>query len=164
MKLIKNDHLTPELPDFFQDLVKSPKMDIGMPDVSRRDFFKLSGVAGGGLVIGLSMGTPSKAKAQSGAETSTLSPYVQIQTNGRINLFSKNPECGQGIKTGLPLIIAEELDCAWEDVDVVQADIDGSKYGAQFAGGSLSTPSRPRTGVGRSTRSSSSCASTRKSS
>ncbi|MGY8789515.1 MAG: molybdopterin cofactor-binding domain-containing protein [Pseudomonadales bacterium] len=146
MKLIENDHpsmgshVAPELPDFFQDLVKSPKMDIGMPDVSRRDFFKLSGVAGGGLVIGLSMGTSSKAKAQSGAETSTLSPYVQIQINGRINLFSKNPECGQGIKTGLPLIIAEELDCAWEDVDVVQADIDGSKYGAQFAGGSLSTP------------------------
>src|SRR5690606_3645557 len=63
-----------------------------------------------------------------------------IKPDGRINIFSKNPECGQGIKTGLPLIIAEELDCAWTDVDVVQADIDGARYGAQFAGGSLSTP------------------------
>ena len=140
MKLIKDNPLSPELPNFFQKLAGGSKMDVGIPDVSRREFFKLSGIAGGGLVLGLAVGSP-KASAQSdSAELSTLSPYVQIQPNGRINIFSKNPECGQGIKTGLPLIIAEELDCAWEDVDVVQADIDASKYGAQFAGGSLSTP------------------------
>jgi len=139
MKLTKNDNLSPELPNFFQELTASPKIEI--PDVSRRQFFKISTIAGGGLALGLAMGTSPKAKAQAGAaETSSLSPYVQIQPNGRINIFSKNPECGQGIKTGLPLIIAEELDCAWNDVDVVQADIDGSRYGAQFAGGSLSTP------------------------
>ena len=140
MKLI-TDNLSPELPGFFQDLTSTPKLEI--PELSRRQFFKVSGITGGGLVIGLALGTGSnKAKAQSAAAdaTSTLSPYVQIQPNGRINIFSKNPECGQGIKTGLPLIIADELDCAWEDVDVVQADIDASKYGAQFAGGSLSTP------------------------
>ena len=148
MKFIKNDHLTPELPDFFQELAGKRGFDndfdndvkFGITDVSRRQFFKISGIAGGGLVLGLAMGSSPKAKAQSAANLSTISPYVQIQPNGRINLFSKNPECGQGIKTGLPLIIAEELDCAWEDVDVVQADIDATKYGAQFAGGSLSTP------------------------
>jgi len=139
MKLINNDLISPELPDFFQQLRESREASVGMPNVSRRQFFKITGVAGGGLAIGLAMGGSSKAKAQSSGDA-TLSPYVQIQPNGRINLFSKNPECGQGIKTGLPLIIAEELDCAWEDVDVVQADIDASKYGAQFAGGSLSTP------------------------
>lgn len=128
-----------ELPEFFKDLTKSPQLEI-LP-VNRRQFFKISGIAGGGLVLGLAMGGSSKVRAQSGSENlSTLSPYVQIQANGRINLFSKNPECGQGIKTGLPLIIAEELDVAWEDVDVVQADIDAASYGAQFAGGSLSTP------------------------
>jgi len=142
MKFIKNDHLSPELPGFFDDLVATPKTDIGMPEVSRREFFKISGVAGGGLVLGLAMGSSPKAKAQAASsdDVSTLSPYVQIQPNGRINIFSKNPECGQGIKTGLPLIIAEELDCAWETVDVVQADIDATRYGAQFAGGSMSTP------------------------
>lgn len=141
MKLIKNDQFSPELPEFFQEVAKEPSVGIGIPEVSRREFFKISTIAGGGLAIGLAMGSSPKAKAQAGStETTTLSPYVQIQPNGRINIFSKNPECGQGIKTGLPLIIAEELDCAWEDVDVVQADIDGSKYGAQFAGGSLSTP------------------------
>jgi len=142
MKLIKNDHLTPELPDFFQELAGAKEnLSVGLPEVSRRQFFKISSIAGGGLALGLAMGSSPKAKAQSASdELSTLSPYVQIQPDGRINIFSKNPECGQGIKTGLPLIIAEELDCAWEDVEVVQADIDATKYGAQFAGGSLSTP------------------------
>jgi isoquinoline 1-oxidoreductase beta subunit len=141
---MKHDQLpVGELPAFFRDMVgkDEPQVELGMPQVNRRQFFKLSGIAGGGLVLGLSAGASKKILAQeSAADLSTLSPYVQIQTNGRVNIFSKNPECGQGIKTGLPLIIAEELDCAWDDVDVVQADIDASKYGAQFAGGSLSTP------------------------
>ncbi|MDT8398733.1 MAG: molybdopterin cofactor-binding domain-containing protein [Pseudomonadales bacterium] len=126
-----------DLPAFFQDITRTPELEL--PPVSRRQFFKISGIAGGGLALGLALTGSKQAKAQAGANA-TLSPYVQIQTNGRINIFSKNPECGQGIKTGLPLIIAEELDAAWTDVDVVQADIDASKYGAQFAGGSLSTP------------------------
>lgn len=129
-----------DLPEFFNELVKAP--ETGLPPVTRRQFMKLSGVAGGGLVLGLSLGVSRKARAQQAAEgqLASLSPYVQIQPNGRINIFSKNPECGQGIKTGLPLIIAEELDCRWEDVDVKQADIDAALYGVQFAGGSLSTP------------------------
>lgn len=140
MKTNETQHLAlAELPKFFEGMVASPAMEI--PAVSRRQFFKISGIAGGGLALGLALGASPKAKAQFGSgNISTLSPYVQIQTNGRVNIFSKNPECGQGIKTGLPLIIAEELDADWNQVDVVQADIDGSKYGAQFAGGSLSTP------------------------
>jgi len=117
-----------------------PQVAAPLPDPGRRRFFKLVSVAGGGLVLGsYTTLTMRDALAQDGGNA-TLSPYVQIKPDGRITIFSKNPECGQGIKTGLPLIIAEELDCAWEDVDVVQADIDASKYGAQFAGGSQSTP------------------------
>jgi isoquinoline 1-oxidoreductase beta subunit len=119
-----------------------PKAPV-LPPLNRRQFFKLSGIAGGGLVLGgMSAGISQKAAAQdaAAADISTLSPYVQIKADGRINIFSKNPECGQGIRTGLPLIIAEELDCAWTDVDVLQADIDKDKFGTQFAGGSTSTP------------------------
>ncbi|MEI7950068.1 MAG: molybdopterin cofactor-binding domain-containing protein [Gammaproteobacteria bacterium] len=145
MNMNTDQLLTPELPDFFRDLLAAKEAAAEQAlEVNRRGFLKLSGVAGGGLIIGLAMTGSNKAMAQAkkGAAPAevTLSPYVQIKPNGRINVFSKNPECGQGIKTGLPLIIAEELDCAWKDVDVMQADIDPKRYGAQFAGGSTSTP------------------------
>ena len=38
MKLIKNDHLSPELPEFFQEFARKPKMEIGLPEVNRRQF------------------------------------------------------------------------------------------------------------------------------
>ncbi len=132
----------PELPTYLDQLVKQPEQNSsGLSDLSRRQFFKFSSIAGGGLALGLGISASEKVSAQFGSgNLAELSPYVQIQTNGRINIFSKNPEVGQGIKTGLPLIIAEELDARWEDVDVVQAEIDFNRYGLQFAGGSLSTP------------------------
>jgi len=109
------------------------------PTLDRRQFFRLSGLAGGGLALGLAVGRPKRVLAQEELPAPTsnvaLSPYVKIKPDGRVNIFSKNPECGQGIKTGLPLIIADELDCAWEDVSVLQADIDVERYGTQFAGG-----------------------------
>jgi len=145
-----NEQLLAGLPSFFKEMVETPVAEavaaqvaqIKMPEMNRRSFMKLTGLAGGGLVLGgMSVGASKKAFAQAGDDVATLSAYVQIKPDGRITLFSKNPECGQGIKTGLPLIIAEELDCAWADVDVVQADVDAAKYGGnQFAGGSLSTP------------------------
>lgn len=112
-----------------------------LADPGRRYFIKLVSLAGGGLALGGYVTLGSRPlQAQDGAAQASLNPYVQIKPDGRINIFSKNPECGQGIKTGLPLIIAEELDCAWQDVDVVQADIDETKYDVQVAGGSRSTP------------------------
>ncbi|MES2606117.1 MAG: molybdopterin cofactor-binding domain-containing protein [Pseudomonadota bacterium] len=146
---MKNPNISlAELPAVFHEMLGNEPTallaDVKAPEVSRRGFLKLSGLAGGGLVLGgMAAAAPKKAFAQEAATSDAveLSAYVQIKPDGRINIFSKNPECGQGIKTGLPLIIAEELDCAWADVDVLQADVDATKYGAnQFAGGSLSTP------------------------
>jgi isoquinoline 1-oxidoreductase beta subunit len=110
--------------------------------VSRRTFIKLTGVAGGGLVLGLSLATTTRnAFAQaSGGAVFSANPYVQIEPNGKIVLFAKNPEVGQGVKTSLPMIVAEELDADWTAVEVRQSVISQPLYGLQLAGGSTSIP------------------------
>jgi isoquinoline 1-oxidoreductase beta subunit len=128
------------LPEFMQKAQAQRAADAA--ELSRRGFIKLTGLAGGGLVIAMSLSTTArKALAQpSGAASFDANPYVQIQPNGKIVLFAKNPDVGQGVKTSLPMIVAEELDAAWADVEVRQSIIDAALYGPQFAGGSLSIP------------------------
>jgi isoquinoline 1-oxidoreductase beta subunit len=99
--------------------------------VNRRDFIQLAAVGSLGLVIG--MPKPGRAAASPGE----LHPLIRIGSDGRITLYAQNPEMGQGVKTALPQIIAEELDVAWEAIRVEQADWD-SRLDNQFSGGSLS--------------------------
>jgi len=103
---------------------------------SRRMFLKAGLAAGGGLMISLE--APWRASAD--APPVVLSAYIRIAPDGLVTIMSKNPEIGQGIKTSLPMIIAEELDVDWKDVRIDQAPTDSRTYGLQFAGGSLSTP------------------------
>ena len=110
---------------------------------SRRGFIKVASGAAGGLVLGLSMGAPGEAQAQSaGPPPRPFAPgaFVRIAPNGKITLISKNPEIGQGIKTGFGVILAEELDAKWSDVTVEQAEVNRAVYGTQMAGGSMSIP------------------------
>src|SRR5690606_21188385 len=86
-------------------------------------------------------------KAQAGAPGGFGAPqplrpdaYVKIAADGKITLYSKNPEIGQGIKTAFGMILAEELDAKWTDVTVEQAPVDAGIYPMQLAGGSLSIP------------------------
>ena len=111
-------------------------------NLSRRSFIKVAGGAAGGLVLGLSVGLPDTAQAQSAPPPRPFAPgaFVRIAPDGRITLISKNPEIGQGIKTGFGVILAEELDAKWSDVTVEQAEVNAAVYGTQIAGGSMSIP------------------------
>jgi isoquinoline 1-oxidoreductase beta subunit len=87
----------------------------------------------------LSFSLAAKAgAAEAGAKP--LNAYVLIAPTGLVTITAKNPEIGQGIKTMLPMLIAEELDVDWANVRIDQADSDPKIYGRQFAGGSMATP------------------------
>ncbi len=112
----------------------------------RRDFLRKSAVGGGGLVLGFYLNvadsaTKRVAKPSTVSETGEFKPnaFIHIAPNGTVTLISKQPEIGQGIKTSLPMVIAEELEVNWKDVVIVQGDLDPI-YGSQSAGGSRSTP------------------------
>lgn len=103
---------------------------------SRRQFMQASASAAG-LVIAFSI-APKAGAAEQGAKP--LNAYVRIAPDGVVTIMAKNPEIGQGVKTSLPMMIAEELDVPWEMVRIEQADNDPKLYGRQFAGGSMATP------------------------
>ena len=75
------------------------------------------------------------------ATSANFSPnaFITIAPSGTVSLIAPNSEMGQGAKTALPMIIAEELDVAWDQVTVIQGDLNPA-YGRQFAVGSGSTP------------------------
>ena len=106
--------------------------------LSRRLFLKSSAVAGGGFALAATFPMAARATAVSGP--SQLSAFITINADDTITIVGKNPEIGQGIKTMLPMLIAEELDADWDSVLIEQADTDMAKYGPQLAGGSFATP------------------------
>ncbi len=101
----------------------------------------MSAAAGGGLLIDFSVPLPALAAARRSVDPgATLNAYIQIDRDGTTTIMSKDPEIGQGIKTSLPMIIAEELDVDWKSVKTEQAPLNPRLYGPQFAGGSFAIP------------------------
>jgi isoquinoline 1-oxidoreductase beta subunit len=106
--------------------------------VTRREFLKTGAAGSAGLVIGFHLGfvTPANA-AEANEKDFSPNAFIEITPNGEIRLWVARSEMGQGPRTSLAMILAEELDADWAHVKIEQADLD-SKFGDQTTGGSLS--------------------------
>ena len=110
---------------------------------SRRNFLKTSVLASGGMLIGFNLLTACKPEAKMPMDIASLNfndfnAFIKISDEGYVTIFSPNPEIGQGVKTSMPMIIAEELDVDWKNVTVAQGVLDTKNYTRQVAGGSQS--------------------------
>jgi isoquinoline 1-oxidoreductase subunit beta len=120
--------------------------------LSRRHFLRVTAIAGGGMLLASRsdlfaavFGDAASAGIATGDEIEAglvvaLNTFVRITPDGVVTLIAQNPEIGQGVKTMLPMIIADELDVEWSNVRVEQASFDPELYQSQFAGGSNATP------------------------
>lgn len=111
--------------------------------LERRTVLKASLLAGGGLALEALIPIPVRALGagvRQGSARAELSAFVLIAPDGVVTIMAKNPEIGQGVKTSLPMMVADELDCEWSQVRITQADVDEKRYGRQAAGGSTATP------------------------
>ena len=110
--------------------------------VNRRDFFKLTGLAGGGFALAFYIRSGGETSAAQKSAAGDFSPnaFIRIAPSGAVTIVSKQPEMGQGVKTSLPMIIAEQLEVPWKDITIEQGDFDEKAFGSQNAGGSNSTP------------------------
>ena len=115
--------------------------------VSRRHFLRASALVGGGVLLAsyLEPFTGAAALAEStgtAGSTPDFSPnaFVRISSTGIVTIIAKNPEIGQGMKTMLPMLIADELDVDWKNVRIEQASLDTKSFENQWAGGSTATP------------------------
>src|SRR5258708_5429078 len=125
--------------------------------IARRSFLKVTATGAGGVLIGLMVpqadaqqpqgrgGAPPAGGRGGGGGFGAGAPpkvenYIKVAADGTVTIMAKNPEVGKGVRTMLPMLIAEELDVDWKDVKIEQTDFDAAKYAGQIAGGSTATP------------------------
>ena len=108
--------------------------------VPRRVFLKSSAAAGAALLLPFHLpGRPRARHVSASPGSNSFSPnaWLELSASGDVGIWCGKSEMGQGVRTSLPMIVAEELCCDWRRVQVVQADLN-PKYGEQLTGGSLS--------------------------
>ncbi|OKO84775.1 twin-arginine translocation pathway signal protein [Bradyrhizobium sp. NAS80.1] len=125
----------------FEQFVRPIKVE----KVSRRSMLKALGIAGGFVLAAPVMSRPAFAAYQTGADKmphgTVVDPrvFVAIAPDGIVTIVAHRAEMGTGVRTSLPLIVAEEMDADWSRVRVQQAHGDEVKYGNQDTDGSRST-------------------------
>src|SRR5438552_1409316 len=109
--------------------------------VSRREFLQVTLAAGGGLLLGVrALRGAALPGAGAAAADGVLNAWIRITPDGIVTIIAQNPEIGQGVKTMLPMIIADEVDVEWKNVRIEQAGLDTVHFTGQFAGGHTATP------------------------
>jgi isoquinoline 1-oxidoreductase subunit beta len=108
--------------------------------VLRRVFLRSSATAGAALFLPFHLS--GRLRTRNSFEVSPpgfFSPnaWLEVSAGGDVKIWCGKSEIGQGVRTSLPMIVAEEFCCDWRRVQIVQADLD-PKYGEQLTGGSLS--------------------------
>src|ERR1700690_1605860 len=110
---------------------------------TRRTFLRVTALSGGGVLLAIGVEPFGKLLAQQTRRPVVPFPpnmppstFISVAADGTVTILAKNPDVGQGVKTSLPMLIADELAVDWKNVKVVQGDLDESKYGPQRAGGS----------------------------
>ena len=109
----------------------------GSAALTRRSFIVASLAGGAALTFEAHV---ALAAGSAKTDATVLNAFIRIMPDNSVVIGAKNPEIGQGIKTMLPMLLAEELDVAWEQVRIEQADANEKAYGVQVAGGSTATP------------------------
>lgn len=105
-------------------------------NISRRNVLKLFGAVGGGLVLGsTSLAWSPMALAQD--KQATMNLFVAIGEDDKVYLTCHRSEMGQGIRTGIPQVLADELEADWDKIVVVQG-LGDIAYGDQNTDGSRS--------------------------
>jgi isoquinoline 1-oxidoreductase subunit beta len=123
--------------------------------ISRRDFLKLTGMTGAGMVLAVFLdacapasATPEIALVTPTDTTPTPHPpfdwepniKLRLDNNGILTVIAFRSEMGQGIRTALAMLVADELDVEWQNVRIEQSLAD-SRFGDQITGGSRSISS-----------------------
>ena len=108
--------------------------------LSRREFCRVTALAAGAFL--LEVGSPATAALEltsTGRPVFIPNAFIRIDSNGLVTITVARPEIGQGVRTALPMLVAEELDADWSSIRIEQAlAVDRVAYGSQHAGGSQS--------------------------
>ena len=106
---------------------------------TRRSFIQKTALFSGAFCLGFDWfqaNGKEVSMVQTTMESGRFNAFLAIDPSGKIILYSPNPEIGQGIKTAFPVVVAEELDVDWKDVEVRQANLDTQNFERQLTGGS----------------------------
>jgi len=116
-----------------------------LDSAGRRSFLQKASAAGGLILMAGYAGGQAAEPKKYGADgmpngwVDNALVFVSLAADGTVSIVCHRSEMGQGVRTSMPMIVADELEANWARVKVIQATGDEKKYGNQDTDGSRST-------------------------